>query len=172
LTDDSSQFHLLGSETVYRGRAFSVRRDQVSLPDGHSVTLDVVDHTGAVIIVPIDRDGRIWFVRQYRHAAGVVLLELPAGTLEAGEPPDDCAAREIREEIGLAAGQLEKIGSFFLAPGYSTEFMHVFLARDLSPSPLEGDADEFLTPEVISRGGGDPGCEDPGGAPAGLPGFG
>jgi ADP-ribose pyrophosphatase len=77
------------------------------------------------------------------------MLELPAGTLEPGEPPETCAHREIREEIGMGAGKLQKIGSFYLAPGYSTEFMHVFLATELSPDPLPGDIDEFLQVEQI-----------------------
>ena len=136
---------------MYEGRAFSVRRDRLALPEERTTDLDIVDHNGAVVIVPVDADGNIWFVRQYRHPAGVELLELPAGTLEEDESPDVCASREIREEIGMAAGKLEEIGSFFLAPGYSTEYMYAFLARDLSDSPLEGDDDEFLAPEPISR---------------------
>jgi ADP-ribose pyrophosphatase len=77
------------------------------------------------------------------------LLELPAGTLEEGEDPAVCAAREIREETGFAANKIEKIGDFYLAPGYSTEFMHVYLAQDLRHDPLEADADEFLSVEKI-----------------------
>ncbi len=137
-------FEPISSETRYQGRAFAVRRDQVRAPDGQILNLDIVQHIGAVTIFPIDEQGQVWFVRQYRHAAGRKLLELPAGTLNPGEPPEDCAAREVREEIGMAARQLTRLGSFFLAPGYSTEYMHVFLASDLYPSPLPGDADEFL----------------------------
>lgn len=142
-------YETLHSETVYQGRAFNVRRDEICLPDGLSVRLDIVNHVGAVTLVPVDEQNRVWFVRQYRHAAGEVLLELPAGTLEPGEPPLDCAQREIREEIGMAARRMKLIGEYFLAPGYSTEFMHVFLATDLRPDPLPGDADEFLSTEAI-----------------------
>jgi ADP-ribose pyrophosphatase len=142
-------YETLHSETVYQGRAFNVRRDEIRLPDGLSVRLDIVNHVGAVTLVPVDEQNRVWFVRQYRHAAGEVLLELPAGTLEPGEPPLDCAQREIREEIGMAARRMKLIGEYFLAPGYSTEFMHVFLATDLRPDPLPGDADEFLSTEAI-----------------------
>jgi ADP-ribose pyrophosphatase len=142
-------FETIQSERIYIGRAFKVRRDQVRLPDGKSIQLDIVEHSGAVTIVPLDEQGRIWFVRQYRHATGQVLLELPAGTLEAGEPPELCAGREVREEIGMGAKELLKIGEFFLAPGYSTEYMHVYLARGLFPSPLPGDEDEFLTCEQL-----------------------
>lgn len=133
------------SEWVYRGRAFQVRKDRVRLPDGGIAQLDIVEHVGAVTIVPVDDDDQVWFVRQYRHATGKDLLELPAGTLEPGEPPEVCAAREIREEIGMRAGTLRKLGEFYLAPGYSTEYMHVFLATGLVPDPLPGDQDEFLS---------------------------
>jgi ADP-ribose pyrophosphatase len=142
-------FNLLNSEKRYQGRAFDVRRDQLRAPDGQTLSLDIVEHVGAVTLVPLDEQGRIWFVRQYRHAAGRVLLELPAGTLEAGEDPQVCAHREIREEIGQAAGKVEKLGEFFLAPGYSTEYMHVFMATQLKPDPLPGDEDEFLSVSVI-----------------------
>jgi ADP-ribose pyrophosphatase len=135
----------LKSEKMYQGRAFDVRRDQVQLPQGKVTNLDIVEHVGAVTIVPVDPDGQIVFVRQYRHPAGGEILELPAGTLEPGEDPMECAHREIQEEIGMGAGYLRKIGEFFLAPGYSTEFMHVFLATDLFPSSLPGDEDEVLS---------------------------
>ena len=98
-------------------------------------------------MLPLDEEGNLLFVRQYRHAAGSSLLELPAGTRDGEEPYEACAAREMREETGMAAGTLKKVGEFFLAPGYSTEFMVVFLATDLRPNPLPSDADEFL--EVV-----------------------
>ena len=142
-------FETVQSESMYQGRAFQVRKDLVRLPDGTTAQMDIVEHVGAVTIVPVDEDGRVWFVRQYRHATGKDLLELPAGTIEPGEPPEVCAAREIREEIGMRAGQLRKLGEFFLAPGYSTEFMHIFLATGLVPDPLPGDQDEFLSIEHI-----------------------
>jgi ADP-ribose pyrophosphatase len=142
-------FELIKSETLLKGRAFAIRRDWLKTPDGRETKYDIIEHGGSVIIVPIDADGNLLFVRQYRHAAGMDLLELPAGTLDEGEKPDVCAAREIREETGFAAGKLEKIGEFYLAPGYSTEFMVVFLARDLRYDPLEADADEFLSLEKI-----------------------
>jgi len=102
-----------------------------------------------VALLPVGQDGLIWFVRQYRHPAGKRLLELPAGTLEPGEPPEECARRECREEIGMAPGRLERLGGFYLAPGYSTEYLHVFLAADLQPSPLPGDEDEQLEIERL-----------------------
>ncbi len=142
-------FELLNSEVVYPGRAFTIRRDRVRLPDGRETKLDVVEHVGSVVIVPVDDEGNLLFVRQYRHAAGLDLLELPAGTLDESEAPEACARREVREETGMAAGRLEHLGGFYLAPGYSTEYMHVYLAADLYPAPLEADADEFLAVEKI-----------------------
>jgi ADP-ribose pyrophosphatase len=143
------KFELLHAETVYTGRAFNVRRDDLRTPDGRTVKYDIIEHVGSVIIVPVDAQGQLYFVRQYRHAAEIELLELPAGTLEVGEPPEAAAGRETREEIGMEAGRLVEIGSFYLAPGYSTELMHVFLATDLKYNPLEADADEFISVEKI-----------------------
>ena len=99
-------FENISSEVKYRGRAFNVRRDQVRAPDGQILNLDIVEHIGAVTILPLDEQDQVWFVRQYRHASGRKLLELPAGTLTPGELPEDCAAREVREETGMAARRL------------------------------------------------------------------
>lgn len=142
-------FELLRTETLLKGRAFTIRRDWLKTPDGRETKYDIIEHGGSVVIVPMDADGNLLFVRQYRHAAGQDLLELPAGTLEENEDPGICAAREIREETGFAAGKLERIGQFYLAPGYSTEFMVVYFATDLTHNPLEADADEFLSLERI-----------------------
>ena len=142
-------FELIRSEPLFQGRAFKIRRDHMKTPDGRETKFDIVEHGGSVIIIPMDEDGNLLFVRQYRHAAGRDLLELPAGTRDGDEPFEDCAAREIREETGMEAGTLKKVGEFFLAPGYSTEFMGVFLATELKHNPLEADADEFLSVEKI-----------------------
>lgn len=137
------------SEVVFRGRAFSVRVDQVEIKPGVVSRLDIVDHPDAVTIVPVDAAGDMWFIRQYRHPAGADLLELPAGTLKAGEDPALAANRELQEEIGMRAENLELAASFWLAPGYSTEQMHVYVATDLSPAPLEQDEDEVITIEKV-----------------------
>jgi ADP-ribose pyrophosphatase len=140
---------VIKSETMYQGRAFSVRVDEVELRPGRVARLDVIEHTGAITLLPLDEAGNVWFVRQYRHPARQVLLELPAGTLNPGEQPDLAANRELQEEIGMRAGRLEELASFYLAPGYSSELMHVFLAQELSPSVLAPDEDEFLTIEKV-----------------------
>lgn len=138
-------FETTRTEPVFHGKVFDVRQDRVRMPDGKLVDLDIVEHNQSVSMVPVDEQGQVWFVRQYRHPAGRELLELPAGVMEDDEPALESAQREIREEIGMAAGQLEEIGRFYLAPGYSTEFMVVFLAMDLRPAPLDQDEDEFIT---------------------------
>jgi 8-oxo-dGTP pyrophosphatase MutT (NUDIX family) len=140
---------IIARETIYRGHAFNVYRDELRFPDQHTMHMDIIEHVGAVTILPVDAEGHILFVRQYRHAAGSELLELPAGTLKPGEPPASCALREIREETGFAAGKLIKLGEFFLAPGYSSEYMHVFLATELHLDPLPGDEDENIILERI-----------------------
>ena len=143
-------FEFIKSEPLFQGHAFKVRRDYLKTPDGHTAKYEIVDHIGSVTIVPVDGQGNLLFVRQYRSATGMDLLELPAGTLDGeAEPYEACAARELREETGMAAGKLERIGAFYLAPGYSTEFMAVFLATELTHNPLEADADEFLQLEKI-----------------------
>ena len=140
---------VIHSEKIFDGRAVHLRVDTVRLPGGKETRLEIIEHVGSVVLLPLDEAGRVWFVRQYRHAAGKELLELPAGTLEPGEAPAVCADRELREEIGMAARDLRETGAFYLAPGYATEFMHVFLARRLYRDALDGDDDEILRPEPI-----------------------
>lgn len=144
------KFDLLGSQVIHKGHAIILRVDDLRTPDGRTVKYDIIEHHGSVVIVPVDENGNIYFVRQYRHATGAEMLELPAGTLEPDEDPAFCASREVREETGMAAENIKEIGSFYLVPGYSTEFMHVFLATGLSHDPLEADADEFLSVETMS----------------------
>jgi ADP-ribose pyrophosphatase len=142
-------FELIQSEILIEGRAFKVRRDILKTPDHQETRLEIVEHGGSVVILPLDDAGNVLFVRQYRTAVGGDLLELPAGTRQDGEPFEECAAREIREETGMEAGQLQKLGEFYLAPGYSTEYMAAFLATELKENPLQADYDEFLELEKI-----------------------
>jgi ADP-ribose pyrophosphatase len=143
-------FELIKSETLLQGRTFKVRRDHLKTPDNRETKLEIVEHGGSVVLLPLDDEQNVLFVWQYRHAAGRDLLELPAGTRHDQEPFEECAAREIREETGMEAGRLEKLGEFYLVPGYSTEYMAVFLATQLSENPLQADEDEFLQVEKIS----------------------
>jgi ADP-ribose pyrophosphatase len=137
-------FEHIYTESIYKGHIFSVEHVHVRLPDEKTKVYELVRHGPAITLVPVSAAGEIYFVRQYRVGAVQAILELPAGGLEEGEDPSAGAAREIREEIGLAANKLQAIGSFFMAPGYSSEYLTVFLATDLYPAPLKPDADEYL----------------------------
>lgn len=132
------------SDVVYDGKVVKLRIDAVRLPNGRIARREIVRHPGAVAIVPIDAEGKIVMVKQYRYAAGRVLLEIPAGTLELGEPPEVCAIRELQEETSFKPGRIEKIGGIYVAPGYTTEFIHLYRATNLTPSRLEMDDDEQI----------------------------
>lgn len=142
-------FQPVDEEVVYHGRIFDVARVRYQLPNGNHHTYDLVKHHGAVTILPVDEQGRIWFVRQYRVGAQGTLLELPAGLLEEGESAEDSAYREVQEEIGMAAASLQYLGEFYMVPGYSTEKLVAFLATGLRESALPMDDDEFLEREAI-----------------------
>ena len=144
------KFELLHSETLFEGRAFSIRRDELRTPSGRTAYYDIIGHHGSVVLIPIDAEGNILFVRQYRHATQTDILELPAGTLDSADVPRlDCANREIREETGFGAKKMLELGEFFLVPGYSTELMTVYLATELYFAPLDPDEDEYLQVEKI-----------------------
>ena len=121
----------LNSKLLHEGRHFSFLRDEVELPDGYRTYRDTVRHPGSVAIVPVLPDGRIIMVRQYRYAAGRELLEIPAGTLELGEPILDCAMRELKEETGYEAETFKPLLSCYMTPGYSNEIIHFFVAKGL-----------------------------------------
>jgi len=141
---------VLGSRHVFKGRAFSVRVDEIANPSGRRWSLEVVEHPGAVAIVALLAGGpagcagpQIVMVRQTRHAVGRALLEIPAGTLEPPETPEACARRELAEEAGYAAGRWERLARFYPAPGISTEEMHLFLAQDLGPASAEREEEDL-----------------------------
>jgi ADP-ribose pyrophosphatase len=132
------------SELIFEGKVFNIHVDEIEKTPGKVMRVDVVEHGGAVVILPIDNDSQIWFVDQYRYPVGRRLLELPAGTLDPDEDPEDCAIRECREEIGMLPTRLTHLGGLYLAPGYSTEFVQLYLAQDLTPAPLAQDEDEDI----------------------------
>lgn len=138
---------ILSTEQVFDGRVVSVYIDELSLPDGRRARWERVAHPGAVGMVPLQSDGTVLMVRQYRNAVGGELLEIPAGKLDPGEPPETCAARELAEEVGMRAGELTKLAGFYNSPGYSDEYFHLYLARDLRAAEGETDPDEFLEVE-------------------------
>ena len=143
-------FTRLNRDTTYKSRAFNIQKVRLQLPNNKVRDYDLVDHSDLVIIIPVDTDGNIWFVSQYRLGAESQLLELPAGVLDNGEDPIVGAARELREEIGMSPRNLQLLGSFYLAAGYSNENMFAFLATGLQADALDPDADEFLEIKKIS----------------------
>ena len=141
----------LESKRVYEGRIINLRLDSVSLENGNTAMREVVEHPGAVGIVALKENGDIVMVKQYRKAVEQVLLELPAGKLEQGENPLDCAARELTEETGYTAGDLRYLVSFYTSPGFSNEVMHMFLATGLREGKNDPDDDEMVETVEISR---------------------
>jgi ADP-ribose pyrophosphatase len=136
------------SKLIHAGEKYSFKTDEVQLPSGKTVTRDIVDHPGAVAIVPILDDGRILLVKQYRYPVGKELLEIPAGTLEKGEAPDTCARRELSEETGYTAGSMKKILSMYMVPGYSNEVIHLYFATQLKQGEKHTEDDEDITVEA------------------------
>jgi ADP-ribose pyrophosphatase len=133
----------LSSTYPWTGRYIRVRVDEIERSDGHRTTREIIEHPGAVAMLAWDGE-RLAMVRQWRHATGRVLLEIPAGTLEPGETPAETARRELAEEVGLAADSWVVGPRFYTAPGFCTELMHLYLATDLTDAVATADADELL----------------------------
>lgn len=138
----------LSSRHIYEGSIINLRLDEVELPDGRHSTREIIEHPGACVIVPVDSEGRVHLVRQYRDAAAQSLLELPAGKLKAGEEPLECARRECLEELGLEAGTWRHLATFYSSPGFCDEILHCYLATDLSERENAAGREEFLEAEV------------------------
>jgi len=137
----------LRSDKVFAGKILSVRVDTVLLPDGKESTREVVEHNGAVAVLAVDPEGSVYLVRQYRKPVEEVLLEIPAGKLEPGEDPLECARRELLEETGLVARRWEQVFRYYSTPGFTTEVVHVYVARDVEQHRAAPESDEFL--EVV-----------------------
>lgn len=140
----------LSKETIYEGRIFKVVREMVRIYTGKEKQRDIVVHPGAVALVVVDNDGKLILVNQYRHAAGKVLLEIPAGTREANEDPETCAVRETQEETGYRPRKVERMGGFFSAPGFCTEYLHCYLLTDLEEGREPADEDENIEVERLT----------------------
>ena len=144
----SQSEHVISSEEIYRGKVINVRKDTVRMENGKTATRDVVEHAGAVAIVPVTDEGHIVLVRQFRLPAGKALLEVPAGSIDKNEAPEAAAQRELREETGQRAQTLRRLTGFYSAPGYSSEYIHVYLAEGLSEDRLDADDDEDVVVEL------------------------
>jgi ADP-ribose pyrophosphatase len=141
---------LTDSRRIYEGRIVNLRVDTVEMRGGRTAQREVVEHTEAVAVVPVAPDGRIVLVRQYRLPVGAVMLEVPAGSLDGDEDAETGAQRELQEETGFAAGRLTRLCGFWVAPGYCTEYIHVYLAEDLRESSLDADEDEDVEVELVT----------------------
>lgn len=135
---------VLGTRRVYEGRVLNLRVDDVEYDNGHRSTIEVAEHRGGVAVIAQPSDGEIVLVHQYRPPIGRELWEVPAGKLEAGEEPLDCATRELHEETGYRAQRLRKLWSFYTAPGFCTERLHLFVAEGLTPGAQATEEDESI----------------------------
>jgi ADP-ribose pyrophosphatase len=137
----------MSTRHIYKGRIVTLNVDTVTLPNGVTVDLEVVRHPGASAVVPLKQDGTVVLIRQFRHAAGGFIYEIPAGKLSPGEEPLACAERELEEEIGYRAGSFELLSSIFTAPGFTDEVIHIYKASGLTKGRQQLDRDEVL--EVV-----------------------
>jgi ADP-ribose pyrophosphatase len=137
----------MSTRVVHRGRSITVQVEDVTLPNGQTVALDLVRHPGAAAVVPFEDASTVLLIRQFRHAAGGFIWEIPAGKLD-GDAPDVCAHKELAEEAGRRAGKLVPLTSIFTTPGFTDEVIHLFAAFDLSPVPQALEHDEVI--EVVA----------------------
>src|SRR5262245_45187621 len=142
---------VLSSRIAYKGGHIQVREDRVIEPGGHESTREIVVHPGAVCIVARPAPEKVILIRQYRHATGRELLEIPAGTLHDGEDPRECAIRELEEEAGYLAATMTERSRFWTTPGFTTEFMYLYEAADLTKTQVNPDDDEVIEVEIVAR---------------------
>lgn len=134
----------LTTDKVYSGKLLNIYRDTVLLENGNTSVREIAKHPGGVCVATLEDDGSLWFVRQYRYAVGEDVLELPAGKLEPGEDPDDAIVRELKEETGCTADSIIKVSASFPSPGYTSEVLHLYIARGLHHGDQHLDEDEDL----------------------------
>lgn len=137
----------MSTEQIYAGKVLVLNRETVALPNGRTTELEIIRHPGASAVVPIKDDGTVVLIRQFRHAAGGFIYEIPAGKLHPQEDPRICASRELEEEIGYRASQLELLTSIWTAPGFTDEIIHIYRGTGLQPGRQQLDHDEVL--EVV-----------------------
>ncbi|WP_418792459.1 NUDIX domain-containing protein [Phosphitispora sp. TUW77] len=137
------------SKTIYEGKILNLRVDTVTLPNGKPAKREVVVHQGAVAVAAVNENDEIILIKQFRYPAGKILWELPAGKIDSGEIPQECAIRELAEETGMGAREWQHMATFYTTPGFSDEIMHVYFARNLYPDRREMDEDEFLEIHLV-----------------------
>ena len=135
---------ILSTKRIYSGRIVTLDLCEVELPDGQHQMREIIRHPGAVALVALDDQNRVLLVRQFRSASAQIMSEIPAGVLNAGEEPMAAAVRELQEETGYKPGKIESLGGFYTAPGYTTEYIHLFVATQLIESRLPADIDELI----------------------------
>jgi ADP-ribose pyrophosphatase len=138
---------LVESQSIFKGAVFDVERDRLREENGSEIVREVVRHAGGAGCLPLFDDGRVALVKQYRHPARCDLLEIPAGKIEVGETPAECAAREVEQEIGFRPGRIQRLAEFYSTPGFCEERLYVYLATELEQATQNLDHDEFV--EVI-----------------------
>ena len=132
------------TRNIFTGKVLTLNIDTVTLPNGVTIDLEMVRHPGAAAVVPLKDSGTVVLIKQFRHAAGGFIYEIPAGKLHAGEDPMHCAARELEEEIGYVAGRLDRLTSILTAPGFTDEVIHIYKATALTRGQQQLDRDEVL----------------------------
>jgi ADP-ribose pyrophosphatase len=132
------------TRNIYTGKVVTLNIDTVTLPNGATIDLETIRHPGAAAVVPVKDDGTVVLIRQFRHAAGGFIYEIPAGKLQPGEDPLHCASRELEEEVGYRASSFELLSSIFTAPGFADEVIHVYKATGLTKGRQQLDPDEVL----------------------------
>jgi ADP-ribose pyrophosphatase len=146
-----SEAKILNQQIVYKGKHVQVREDRVIEPAGYEAVREIVVHPGAVCIVARPTLDQVILIRQYRHATGKELLEIPAGTLHDGEDARECAFRELEEETGYRASNMTERAKFWTTPGFTTEIMYLYEATDLSQTQINPDEDEAIEVEIVSN---------------------
>jgi ADP-ribose pyrophosphatase len=144
---ESSRVRVVSSRKIFRGRVVNLDVDRVVEPSGREVEREIIRHGGAAVVLPVTDDRRVVLIRQYRYAAGELMLEVPAGTIDAGESPEETARRELVEETGYHPERLAKLAEFFPSPGILTELMHLYLATGLTKGEARPEDDESI--EVV-----------------------
>ncbi len=134
----------LSSRLIYEGRAVKLRVDTIKMPDGRETTREIVERSDCVAVVVIDADDNVLLVEQFREPVEKTLLEIPAGGIDPGEDPVTTVCRELREETGYLPRKVERLGGFYSAPGYSSEYLYLYLATDLTSSPLHAEDTENI----------------------------